>query len=345
MENSDIFNRLPDAICIIDRNGNIQRSNIQFERKIIRSTAVVNFFNDILHSQHQEQIGLTLEDMQKTNPESNACRALGLLNTVTMSEISNYFPVYQLINWSISRMSSCENFILSGRVSTPIESNPITTQWGLPEPKSNEPFVDMTSELADFFQNAPIALHWLSYTGLILWANNYEMLSLGYSSEEYIGHSITEFLMPGEEAHLQEIFTELVAGRTIRDRSFRFRAKNQNTTYLTVDSNVFFNADGSFRHTRCFLRNDTDRKVREHVLLESNRIMKIEGDAKSAFIAHVFNEMRSPLNTLSNFFNSNPAAHDFDQMKTHTDLTLSMLDNLCYFDGLDKLTPMKLSLY
>jgi hypothetical protein len=76
-------------------------------------------------------------------------------------------------------MSSCENFILSGRVSTPIESNPITTQWGLPEPKSNEPFVDMTSELADFFQNAPIALHWLSYTGLILWANNYEMLSLG----------------------------------------------------------------------------------------------------------------------------------------------------------------------
>jgi hypothetical protein len=66
------------------------------------------------------------------------------------------------------------------------DSDPVTT-CNLLEPKSNEPFVDMTSELTDFFQNAPIALHWLSKTGLIIWANNYEILSLGYSSEEYIG--------------------------------------------------------------------------------------------------------------------------------------------------------------
>jgi hypothetical protein len=66
------------------------------------------------------------------------------------------------------------------------DSDPVTT-CNLIEPKSNEPFVDMTSELTDFFQNAPIALHWLSKTGIIIWANNYEILSLGYSSEEYIG--------------------------------------------------------------------------------------------------------------------------------------------------------------
>jgi hypothetical protein len=29
----------------------------------------------------------------------------------------------------------------------------------------------LTLELVDFFQKAPIALHWLSSTGLILWAN------------------------------------------------------------------------------------------------------------------------------------------------------------------------------
>jgi PAS domain-containing protein len=48
------------------------------------------------------------------------------------------------------------------------------------------------SELIDYFQKAPIALHWLSGTGQILWANDFEMKMLGYTPEEYIGHSITE---------------------------------------------------------------------------------------------------------------------------------------------------------
>ena len=117
-------------------------------------------------------------------------------------------------------------------------------------PKAKTPFDDMTSELIDFFQHAPIALHWLSGTGVILWANDTELQSLGYSADEYIGHSITEFLMPGEEEHLQEVFGNLAAGRTIHDAPFRFRAKNGNIKYLIVDSNVNFNEDGSFRHTR-----------------------------------------------------------------------------------------------
>lgn len=118
------------------------------------------------------------------------------------------------------------------------------------KPKSSQPYDDMTSELIDFFQNAPIALHWLSGTGVILWANNTELQSMGYSADEYIGHSITEFLMPGEEVHLQEVFGNLAAGRSIHDKPFLFRAKNGDVKYLIVDSNVNFNEDGSFRHTR-----------------------------------------------------------------------------------------------
>ena len=117
-------------------------------------------------------------------------------------------------------------------------------------PKIDLPFVDMEAELVDFFQNAPIALHWLSGAGVIIWANDSELQSLGYSADEYIGHTITEFLMPGEELHLQEVLGNLAAGRTIHDRPFRFRAKNGDVKYVIVDSNVNFNEDGSFRHTR-----------------------------------------------------------------------------------------------
>lgn len=225
-------------------------------------------------------------------------------------------------------------------------------------PKIDHPYVDMGAELVDFFQNAPIALHWLSGAGVIIWANDSELKALGYSADEYIGHTITEFLMPGEELHLQEVLGNLAAGRTIHDKPFRFRAKNGDVKYLIVDSNVNFNEDGSFRHTRylscnanykaltllipngikrilhkshiillpaflpfnrCFIRNDTDRRVKEEILMASNRIMAEEADAKGAFIRHVFHEMRTPLHVLSTFLNSvNPSAEDFEEMRHHT---------------------------
>ena len=101
-----------------------------------------------------------------------------------------------------------------------------------------------TEELLDFFQNAPIALHWLSGTGHVLWANNAELESLGYTKEEYIGHHIMEFC-PDEEIALNKVFNELSAGNTIRNAPFKFRTKSGEAKYLVVDSNVSWNNDGS----------------------------------------------------------------------------------------------------
>ena len=38
----------------------------------------------------------------------------------------------------------------------------------------------------DFLTKAPIAMHWLSATGHVLWANETELSVLGYTAEEYI---------------------------------------------------------------------------------------------------------------------------------------------------------------
>ena len=118
--------------------------------------------------------------------------------------------------------------------------------------------------MIDFFQNAPIALLWLSDKGLIIWANNTELQTLGYTAEEYIGQPVMKFC-PDEEELVLEIFKQLGSGNTIRDVPVRFRAKNGDIKYLLIDSNVNYNVDGSFRHTRCFIRDDTARIVRESV--------------------------------------------------------------------------------
>ncbi len=54
----------------------------------------------------------------------------------------------------------------------------------------NPPILTCTpglQELMDFLNKAPIAMHWLSGTGHVLWANETELNVLGYTAEEYIG--------------------------------------------------------------------------------------------------------------------------------------------------------------
>ncbi len=48
-------------------------------------------------------------------------------------------------------------------------------------------------ELAEFFENANVGLHWVGPDGIILRANQAELDLLGYSREEYVGRHIAEF--------------------------------------------------------------------------------------------------------------------------------------------------------
>eukprot|EP00596_Hydrurales_sp_CCMP1899_P005116 CAMPEP_0119041318 /NCGR_PEP_ID=MMETSP1177-20130426/11544_1 /TAXON_ID=2985 /ORGANISM="Ochromonas sp, Strain CCMP1899" /LENGTH=771 /DNA_ID=CAMNT_0007007269 /DNA_START=1030 /DNA_END=3345 /DNA_ORIENTATION=- len=189
----------------------------------------------------------------------------------------------------------------------------------------------LTLELIDFFQKAPIGLHWLSHTGLILWANDEELRTLGYDVDEYIGHSITEFLAEGEDGNLAEVFGQLGVGNAVHDAPFKFRAKNGDFKYLIVDSNVNFNEDSSFRHTRCFIRNDTDRHIKAMVLAAETALTKKNEEARNTFIRNVFHEIRTPLHSVWSFFdNPEPTKQDFIEMKHQTDAIMGMIDDLTF---------------
>jgi PAS domain S-box-containing protein len=155
------------------------------------------------------------------------------------------------------------------------------------------------AELIDFFQNAPIALHWLSGEGIILWANQTELDVLGYTAEEYIGQPIMKFC-PDEEELVLEIFKQLGSGNAIKDVPVRFRAKDGRIVNLLIDSNVKYDNDGKFEHTRCFIRDDTKRKIREErsrlLLAETKRSLKMLDNFMSRSIHH----LRTPLHMMQN---------------------------------------------
>src|SRR4051812_48189426 len=110
---------------------------------------------------------------------------------------------------------------------------------------------DSESDLADFFENAAIPLHWVDANGIILRANRAELEFLGYSAEEYVGRNIAEFHADGDV--LCGILDRLTRGETLRDQPARMRAKDGSIKHVRITSNVK-REDGRFVHTRCITR-------------------------------------------------------------------------------------------
>ena len=74
-------------------------------------------------------------------------------------------------------------------------------------------------ELADFFENATVGLHWVGPNGIILRVNAAELELLGYTREEYVGRSITDFHADAEA--IADILYRLKAGEVINDYEAR----------------------------------------------------------------------------------------------------------------------------
>eukprot|EP00601_Ochromonadales_sp_CCMP2298_P009482 CAMPEP_0173244726 /NCGR_PEP_ID=MMETSP1142-20121109/16289_1 /TAXON_ID=483371 /ORGANISM="non described non described, Strain CCMP2298" /LENGTH=473 /DNA_ID=CAMNT_0014176605 /DNA_START=22 /DNA_END=1439 /DNA_ORIENTATION=- len=283
---------LPDPVCVIDQEGRILRSNVCFQSEVVRTS--VNFLVDIVGKAGKQEV----VDALAVCAGGTGAR-LYAISTFTFAG-ETQLPVLRSMNWSIGLLdtddsSSPVEYVLCGHFRDALENQTVAEVNTL----DNQRFSVTTDEFLDFFQKAPIALHWLSGTGHVLWANDTQLKNLGYCAKEYIGHPITEFLCPGEEVKLGVVFNDLSAGRTVRNAPIRFLTKAGEVKYLVVDSNANFNEDGSFRHTRCFIRNDNERIVREAVLETDRRVTAAATAAKDKFIRRVFHEVQTPLHVLS----------------------------------------------
>ena len=84
----------------------------------------------------------------------------------------------------------------------------------------------------------------------------------------------------------------------------RFRTKDGKIVHLLIDSNVRYEKDGSFGHTRCFIRDDTGRKIREShanlLLEETKRSMAMLDNFMSRSLHH----LRTPLHVTQTMVDS-----------------------------------------
>ncbi len=134
-------------------------------------------------------------------------------------------------------------------------------------------------ELADFFDNATVGLHWVGPDGIILRANRAELSLLGYAQEEYVGRHIAEFHADREV--IEDILRRLSAGEELHDYPARLRCKDGSIRHVLISSNVF-REGGRFVHTRCFTRDVTDHQRAEATLREREAWLSGQGEALEA---------------------------------------------------------------
>jgi PAS domain S-box-containing protein len=121
-------------------------------------------------------------------------------------------------------------------------------------------------ELSEFFENATVGLHWVGPDGRILRVNRAELDMLGYTREEYLGHSITDFHV--DQDVICDILAKLRSGERLAEYPARLRCKDGSIKDVLIDSSVSWRGN-EFVHTRCFTRDITERKRAEIALADA----------------------------------------------------------------------------
>ncbi|HYR62469.1 MAG TPA: PAS domain-containing protein [Actinomycetota bacterium] len=115
---------------------------------------------------------------------------------------------------------------------------------------------DVRSEefMLDYLDNAVVGLHWVDGNATILWANKADYEPLGYTEDEYLGHSITEFHADADV--INDILERLLGGQSLYNYKARLLCKDGSTVSVLIASSGLFDDANNFVHTRCFTIRD-----------------------------------------------------------------------------------------
>ncbi|AKJ27150.1 PAS domain S-box protein [Caldimonas brevitalea] len=161
------------------------------------------------------------------------------------------------------------------------------------------------AELAEFFENATVGLHWVGPDGKVLRVNRAELEMLGYSKEEYVGHPVADF--HADDDVICDILAKLNAGVRLTEYPARLRCKDGTVKHVLIDSSVLWK-DGRFIHTRCFTRDITERTLAEAALADARARLEaaLEAGAIATWTWDIPHNLLFADSKLSQLFNLPP---------------------------------------
>src|SRR5690349_20137459 len=110
---------------------------------------------------------------------------------------------------------------------------------------------EIDSELRDFVESVALPILWFAHDGTIVWANAAQLKLLGYTAEEYIGHTIREF--HADRHSVQDLLTRLTTNQAVQDYEARLRRRDGAVIDVVIRARVYWRS-GEFVHAQCVTR-------------------------------------------------------------------------------------------
>ena len=125
--------------------------------------------------------------------------------------------------------------------------------------RAEEALIESERRFRDLFYDAPVGYHELDIEGRITCVNTTELLMLGYSSEEMIGHHVWDFI--GEAEIARKTFAEKLAGiKSLRNVERSFRRKDGTFMEVQLDDQMLKDPSGRMIGIRATMLDITERK-------------------------------------------------------------------------------------
>ena len=131
------------------------------------------------------------------------------------------------------------------------------------------------------YERAPLGYQSLDEHGHFLEVNQAWLDTLGYTREEVIGKSFSDFLHPEWRNYFKENFPRFKAIGEIPDVEFEMVKKDRSLIMVNINGKIGRDEKGDFKQTHCILHDITAQKKSEEVLQKSEFFSKTLIDAIS----------------------------------------------------------------
>jgi PAS domain S-box-containing protein len=140
--------------------------------------------------------------------------------------------------------------------------------------RAEESLRENEKHLADFFEQAPLGLFWVSTDGRVQRVNHAQLILLGCTLKECEGRSVSDFFADPELA--VEALARLARHGKLENLRARFRRRDRSIRHVLIDANGLWRGD-TFIASRWFVRDITYRVDLEQEILaiserERNRL-------------------------------------------------------------------------
>ncbi len=150
-----------------------------------------------------------------------------------------------------------------------------------------------------FFNRAPIGMVILSHEGKIIYSNDVTFEITGYEIDELYDNYLSLFIHPDDVRGYMRGFRRLFSGETDHFKiESRFIRSGGESAWWRLSVALETSTDGSAQFIFAMIEDISDRKRDEEELRRAKDAAEEATRTKSAFLANVSHEIRTPIHTI-----------------------------------------------